>query len=386
MRFFGYTYKKGFTLVELLLALVVVAVIAALVVPALTTKYQKTVMQRTYEKYMTNLTEIVGRLPMIENVASFDQTSLYVPVGINGLTKDRLKVSSEKFLKENFKLLEYCGNYYQENFIKDNPCFPDLYMSQNQLPSGVYDVISNDYQNSDLDKWPTFSCAKLRGGAVMCIRPQVLLRSEEEGEGHKDVDSHPETKNITGWIDLNGKKGPNTMGIDMRSFTLPRQRVNLAKNMTSVETSSVNDYEWECTNSSKYVPACCAGWIENDDLWNSASTNVKTKCCNYTQGEDSKWVKYSKCCKLHLPAHETTAECIDPYEDLCKIDNAENWGGSFFKCCNYNFNLGDIDDPELKESCCNVATSKYCGNNKIDPLNPGGGSTGGKTPGGGKIP
>jgi len=300
-------HNKGFTLVELLLAMVIVAVIAALVVPALSTRYQRMLMQRSYDKYVVNLMDLVGRLPMIENVSSFDQTSLYQPVGLNDLSTDLLKKSSEKFLKNNFKIVEYCGNY-QANFLSGNSCLPSSYMSQEVTNNGTNKKVT-DLSDSDEDKLSVYSCAKIKGGAVLCIRPQVLLRTEETGANHSGVDSHPATKSVTGWIDLNGKKGPNTIGLDMREFSLPRQRVSLSRSITEVSTSNVSDYSWECSDTSKYQPLCCAGWLDNDTAWNKISNDVKIACCNYTQGEDSKWKKGSKCCKLGVTAHAKADEC-----------------------------------------------------------------------------
>ena len=99
MRFFN-IYKKAFTLVELLLAVTIVAVIAALVVPAVVTKYQQAVLENTYNKYMATLIDTIERLPITEGVSSFDKTSLYVDAdNLSQLTLTRLENSSEKLIK-----------------------------------------------------------------------------------------------------------------------------------------------------------------------------------------------------------------------------------------------------------------------------------------------
>ena len=111
--------KKAFTLVEILLAVAIIGALAVLVVPAAVTKYQQKTFDTAYEKYMTQLTELLDRLPMIEGVSSFGQTSMYLDVENNDhehFTEENLMNSAGKFLKDNFKYIgtpEYSENEYE---------------------------------------------------------------------------------------------------------------------------------------------------------------------------------------------------------------------------------------------------------------------------------
>ena len=297
MRFFNYFHKKAFTLVELLLAITIVAVVAALVVPSVVNKYQNKVMQNSYNRYMTTLMEMVERLPIIEGVSSFDKTSLYADVdSLPYLTASILEKTSEKFLRNNFKIIKYCGNTYQQNLYDSFPdCFPENYILNEKRANGTYEsdkiypqVVIGDKEHPEAEGnvWDlmTYSCAVIKGGATLCIRPQLKFKQEYEDAGLGQL------QNVTGWIDVNGKKGPNAIGIDMWRFTFPYQDVSNANKMDSVDsisTSDVKDYLYECDNYSTYQPLCCRGWFDNSGIWNEISLGIKKQCCGYLYGDGS---------------------------------------------------------------------------------------------------
>ena len=182
-RFCHNKFKKGFTLVEVLLATTIVAVIAALVVPVAVTNYQKKVMVAARDKFVTGLTELIDRLTIIENVGSFSGTSLYAdenPAGI--VPGDVLAEKTGHFIMNNFKVEKYP---YE--------------------PTG-YDLRCNDPENEE----EIMGCgplALLKSGEVFCIYPQTKKHG------------------VRACLDVNGETPPNAQDIDVYTIEYPMREL-----------------------------------------------------------------------------------------------------------------------------------------------------------------
>ena len=85
------------------------------------------------------------------------------------------------FIKKYLRVAKYCGD-------TNSDCFADKYY---------------EYKDNKKEEYtPTYKggCARLKNGMSICITPQIGARS------------------IEGLLDINGKKGPNVFGRDLRSF------------------------------------------------------------------------------------------------------------------------------------------------------------------------
>ena len=186
-RFCHNKFKKGFTLVEVLLATTIVAVIAALVVPVAVTNYQKKVMVAARDKFVTGLTELIDRLTIIENVGSFSGTSLYVHSDREDgyVTADLQEESSGRFIKNNFKVEKYPSEY-------EPRC------------------------DEDTDYGP---CALLKSGEVFCIYPQSQING------------------VRACLDVNGETPPNIQDIDVYAIEYPMRE--LATTLEVVKADNV---------------------------------------------------------------------------------------------------------------------------------------------------
>lgn len=170
--------QRAFTLTEVLLAVTIVGIIAALVLPSVVTHFQDNSFNQAFERETKAIESSINGLAVNENKASFFETMMYTDT-----EPESYEENSEKFMKKYLRVSKICGD-------NNSDCFGSKY-----------------YQYQDNDKkvyTPEFkgSCASLKNGASLCITPQI--------------GGSP----ITGTIDLNGMKGPNVFGKDLRQFSL----------------------------------------------------------------------------------------------------------------------------------------------------------------------
>ena len=157
--------RAAFTLTEVLLAVLIVGIIAAMVLPAVVTKYQNKALDSSYLRQVHSLQDSIDSLAVVENQTSNFGTSLSSNV--------------ETYMKKYLRVSKYCGT-------TGGDCFAKKY----------YQYTGNEKK----DYTPSYSggCAVLKNGASVCINP----------EG-----------NITHiLLDVNGPKGPNVLGRDLRTY------------------------------------------------------------------------------------------------------------------------------------------------------------------------
>ena len=71
-----FSYKKAFTLTEVLIAVAIVGVIAALVLPMVITTYQNKVFEYMQTKQTDSITSTLEALPVLENKTRFSETMM----------------------------------------------------------------------------------------------------------------------------------------------------------------------------------------------------------------------------------------------------------------------------------------------------------------------
>lgn len=184
--------KKGFTLSEVLITVVVIGIVAAMTIPTLMNDYHYKTYSAKIKKSVYEFSSAVDTFITEEGKTSLTSTSLF---GDSGL---------DKFMTNKFNVIKTCSN-------SSDGCFASSYKSING---------SNSNGN--------FSCSKsytLADGSAVC-----LTIGEDK-------------KNVTLNIDINGTESPNMGGRDMFSFTVDSNGVvkDTDVNESKCKGSSVGD-------------------------------------------------------------------------------------------------------------------------------------------------
>lgn len=250
--------RKGFTLTEILLAIAIVGIIAALVLPAVITNYQNKSLDMGFERETKTIKGAIKNLAVSENKTDFYSTMMY-----SDSEPESYADTSGKFLKKYLKVSNYCG----EN---NGDCFAPVYYTYNGTKREVYT--------------PTYkgACASLKNGASICITPQIGNRK------------------ISGILDLNGKKGPNVYGRDLRSFSVGQEiyRVGITSDMLNGSDDSVvlstPESDLEVNSSSKKDPDSEVNPpTKPEPLDPCTLSSISKECC------DTKSVKKGDPCCIH---------------------------------------------------------------------------------------
>ena len=283
----------AFTLTEVLLACVIVGVISALVLPVFVSKYRQKSFDLGFERMTKTLNNALDNLIVTENKGSYFSTMMYVSE-----EPETYENNSGQFIKKYLKLSKYCGD-------SNRDCFANVYYKYENKNKSVYN--------------PEFkgACGSLKNGSSICLTPQISANSPQV------------------LIDINGKKGPNVLGQDLRTFTLNlKTRTALNTTTQKVETTEAS-YEINNTLNCQRNPeslACCE--------YQGVTNENKGYCCKYDELSNN-----PLCCNNGI--NETN-------KNYCCVQ--EEFAGSS-ACCKYS---------EFKNSsvCCatnGVASNKtYC--------------------------
>ena len=158
--------KVAFTLTEVLLAVLIVGIIAALVLPAVVTKYQDKAFESAFNREVHSLQDSIDSLAAVENQQSFYETTL--------------AKTPETYMKKYLRVSKYCGTSGKD-------CFGKFYSEYSDHEKKTY---TPSYDGN---------CAILKNGTSVCLNVNG---------GSIDM-----------LIDVNGPKGPNVFGRDLRTYT-----------------------------------------------------------------------------------------------------------------------------------------------------------------------
>ncbi len=258
----------AFTLTEVLVAVVIVGVIAALVLPSVVSHYQEKSFDQAFQRETQAIQSAVGGLTVNENKASFFETMMYTIEEPTSYTD-----SAEKFIKTYLRPSKLCGD-------NNGDCFATRYYEYKDNDKKVYT--------------PTYkgSCAKLKNGASICLTPQIGAQP------------------IEGIIDINGEKAPNVLNKDLRTFTLNVQtQAGRDTEIAAVLDTPFNPLETDegdpcegMTCGCGDLPSCPPECSSNQNDWdltccqyNSSSiTSNSHHCCTYESMKSSLEICKSK--------------------------------------------------------------------------------------------
>lgn len=247
--------RTGFTLTEVLIAVGIVGVIAALVMPKAISYYQTEAMNHEYSRIEQTLEDSLRGLAVTENKSNFGKTSMWVSADAT----PSYETTSGMFLKKYLRVSKYLGDGASAE-AKD--AFADTYYSFDN------DDGSSSAGKSRKEFTPDVSgaCAILKNGASICLKPQVGADPAK------------------GIIDMNGKKGPNVLNKDYRVLVLSAveftdAETNLlastpSKVITEDHINIVPDEESPC-GVDDYSEECCLYKAEK-----GAVTGPDHACCN----------------------------------------------------------------------------------------------------------
>ena len=156
----------AFTLTEVLLAVLIVGIIAALVLPAVVTKYQDKAFESAFNREVHSLQDSIDSLAAVENQQSFYETTL--------------AKTPETYMKKYLRVSKYCGTSGKD-------CFGKFYSEY------------SDHEKKTYTPGYDGNCAILKNGTSVCLNVNG---------GSIDM-----------LIDVNGPKGPNVFGRDLRTYT-----------------------------------------------------------------------------------------------------------------------------------------------------------------------
>ena len=287
--------KEGFTLTEILLAVAIVGIIAALVLPATISKFHSELLAQHSKRENQAIKSAVDQLVVTENKSNFGETMMYT-TAVDGSDIDD---TAGKFLKKYFRVAKYYGSAATNADKIKSECFADKYYLYGDNDKKVYDI------SGDL----IGACAKLKNGVSLCIQPQV-------GQN-----------NIQGVWDLNGPKGPNIKGRDYDTFSIEPVKFSsfdlLAKATTEVTNQAnpnlqpdpenpcevgdfstpcctyymnkgvINSREHDCCNNPEIrplVPVCASDITLRLNLYPTTACNLKDMSCQA-------WVQYGSSAK-----------------------------------------------------------------------------------------
>lgn len=230
----------GFSLAELLIAVAIIGVIAALTIPGVIANYQRKALLTQLQKNYVELQESL----LILKTENY-QKGLYGS-SLNKKSSTSIRNSAGKFLLGYYKITQDCETDTQ-------PCFASKYA----------DLSTMTYSDYSCEGYSVV----VAGGAAICIVPASI--TEEEVSDGTGATTTKETKNpAVVYIDVNGSKEPNIGGRDMFTFNIYEDftidEVDPAStDLSSIETERNNLYDENCLTSS--IGKGCFAKILNDD-------------------------------------------------------------------------------------------------------------------------
>ena len=265
----GAGVRCAFTLTEVLLAIAIVGIIAALVLPAVISKFQENGFNQAFERETKTIESAVTGLAVNENKASFFETMMYLSA-----EPENYENSAEKFLKKYLRVSKICS----EN---SSDCFAKTYYQFKDNDKSVYE--------------PEFkgSCAILKNGASLCITPQIGALP------------------VRGIIDLNGLKGPNILNRDLRTFSFEA----LTQTGHSTDVAAVLDTDFAPLETDEgYVDPCagmtcgCGSLPPCPPECPTNPNNWSLSCCQYNSSQITSSTHH--CC-TYSSIKNSNDKCID---------------------------------------------------------------------------
>lgn len=246
--------KRAFTLTEVLIAVAIVGIIAALVLPKAIESYQIKTMEYGFNREVQTIEDSLNSLAVSENKADFFSTMMYLDS-----EPENYDSSSGMYLKKYLRASKMCKT--------PEDCFADKYYEYEAGKKRT--EYKPDYKGA---------CAVLKNGMSICLTPQIA------------------NNYIAGVLDMNGKKGPNIAGRDLREFGI-EAKTRLGQNQ---DTEGVIKLDWENLVGDEVIEEDPPETDPCDTSPNSLAC-CKTKssptpvCCTYNEFKNHPNCKEDEC-------------------------------------------------------------------------------------------
>lgn len=210
-------FKFGFTLSELLMALAIIGIIAALTVPATVNRYQRSTQLAQLKKIYTNL----------EHNLTLLQSENYRGTFLNSRVGDGSDI--EGFFNDYYSVKRKCDNAF-------TPCFANSYRSIDGTNSGSFPVFNGFAVQLDDDS-------------------SIYIETSDQGANVR--------------VDVNGPEPPNIGGRDLFHFVIyDDYSIDEGATPTDKRDGTAQQDRTELFNTnciSSFVGLGCFGKILNDD-------------------------------------------------------------------------------------------------------------------------
>ena len=116
----NYSLKNGFTLTEILIAVVIVGVIAGLVLPKVIENYQIKTMDSNFKREVQTIEDSINGLAVSENKADFFSTMMYVDALPEETSDEVYENNAVQYMKKYLRVSQMCENrkiVLQKNII-----------------------------------------------------------------------------------------------------------------------------------------------------------------------------------------------------------------------------------------------------------------------------
>ena len=326
--------KFAFTLTETLVAIVIVGVIAALVVPITISKFTNRMFDTAYDAQIKTLERLFNNL------------------GAN----DILSTSSSNLMTKYVKVVRSCS-------ATGKDCFADKY-------SKFSGKTKSDYT-------PTYSgsCGILQNGMSLCLE-NVVTDANTKTNGNVATTTYK----IRGIIDLNGKKKPNIFGQDLRIFEITPEGTKTYTNritgdIITWDQDACTEVNAACCMDSAFFEAhknaCCGGGLRTDGCPTEPEPEPEPESgpCS----DEAHWD--SDCCpnKFFTEAQKEICLCQnaatwketccptyhnETQENQCKCGLPTKFSDNKDFCCErYNTgNTAGMNPPQAAHFMCNGST------------------------------
>ena len=197
--------KKGFTLIEMLIALVIIGAVLVLTVPQFITSFNKKTYSAGIQKMYIAVDQAVKQMMADERASAVSRTTLC------NTGADTVENTAGAFLKKYFAIETDCGT-------KMKPCFADSYRNAklNDITAKIEETFDNHYY-----------CVKVTSGGAICLKPL-------ENKDYTQI-----------YVDINGSKSPNVMGRDLFYFKIYDDGFVGERTSRSSAFSKLKNNNWE---------------------------------------------------------------------------------------------------------------------------------------------
>ncbi len=221
--------RKGFTIVEILITLTIIGIVAALIIPNLLADYRERLQKEQVRMIKYKITQATSLMNSYGLIKSYPSTEDFVNT-----------------LKDYLKITKICNNSHL------NECWPSNEIS---IPT-----TSGDFNSINVNSIKTGSDLKSLGlgtkntntvgiittdgtPMILTYSPQCTPLDSYKNYNYTFEDNKPVTNATTNCIsaifDINGSKGPNKLGADIRTWNSVFGAVKMSRNYGTIDDCKV---------------------------------------------------------------------------------------------------------------------------------------------------